>query len=199
MSRLEKLGFTPEDLRNAEVVELEPVKPKIGKKEKLYLADEVDPVLEVYAEDMRDLLLKNDALEAEIDEQKVLLQQQGEQLVAYQQNDAKLQNFENMMTNLEQSMSDVQQAKQQDSARIAQLQQSLQQADASLTEARTKAEELSNALATAEQNTMMAEARAQEIEAARKELDDMVVEIENEVNEVLNSLQERLREAGLIN
>ena len=34
MSRLEKLGFTPEDLRNAEVVELEPVKPKIGKKEK---------------------------------------------------------------------------------------------------------------------------------------------------------------------
>ena len=76
MSRLEKVGFTPEDLRNAEVVELEPVKPKIGNKERLYLADEVDPVLEVYAEDMRDLLLKNDALEAELDEQKVLLQQQ---------------------------------------------------------------------------------------------------------------------------
>ena len=35
MSRLEKLGFTPEALRNAEVVELEPAKPKLGKKEKM--------------------------------------------------------------------------------------------------------------------------------------------------------------------
>ena len=128
MSQLEKLGLTQEAIFDGEIAEFDTVKPKLGDKRQFYLAEEVDAVIQAYAADLLEAYSELETLRADVETLEADVQglrAREEQVAA---NDVKIRQFEELMSGLEASMSEVQAAKQDDLLKINELSTSLQAA-----------------------------------------------------------------------
>lgn len=192
---LEDLGLTRDMILSGEIAELDPVEPEKKTRKNpnpgpYYLAETVDMVIEAYNSDLRQAYERIQELEAELAEKDQHLNTQGEEIAQFQENNARLSQFSNLLGGLETKMNELQAGKQADLARIQQLQSSVEASDAKVNEARASFER-------AEEEAQAARQAANDLQESLEARDKEVKSIEDDVNAVLANLENLLAEYGL--